>query len=92
MMNWQVTKVQPLSDGQIYVEIKNGATGIFDVKPYMNRGILQELQNKHYFNQVYIFLGAVTWPNGQDIAPETLLKKMEACEPMKSNEDIPQTP
>ncbi|HEY5139645.1 MAG TPA: hypothetical protein VIJ25_10080 [Methylococcales bacterium] len=30
----------------------------------------------HYFNQVDIFLGAVTWPNEQDIAPETLLAEM----------------
>lgn len=29
-----------------------------------------------YFNQVDIFLGAVTWPNEQDIAPETLLAEM----------------
>ena len=29
-----------------------------------------------YFYQVDIFLGAVTWPNEQDIAPETLLAEM----------------
>lgn len=30
-------------------------------------------QEAHYFNQVGIVLGAVTWPHEQDIAPETLL-------------------
>jgi len=30
----------------------------------------------HYFNQVSILFGAVTWPNEQDIAPETLLAEM----------------
>ena len=29
-----------------------------------------------YFNRVGILLGAVTWPNEQDIAPETLLSQM----------------
>ncbi|EHQ05553.1 Protein of unknown function DUF2442 [Leptonema illini DSM 21528] len=29
--------------------------------------------DKSYFSQVDIVLGAVTWPNDQDIAPETLL-------------------
>jgi hypothetical protein len=34
----------------------------------------------HYFNQVGILFGAVTWPHGQDIAPETLLAEMLAIE------------
>jgi preprotein translocase subunit SecE len=43
------------------------------MKPYLDKGVFQELKNINYFNQVDIFLGAVTWPNEQDIAPETLL-------------------
>jgi hypothetical protein len=30
----------------------------------------------HYFNQVGIVFGAVTWPHKQDIAPETLLAEI----------------
>ena len=30
----------------------------------------------YYFNQVNIIFGAVTWPNEQDIAPETLVAEM----------------
>ncbi|MFN6247009.1 DUF2442 domain-containing protein [Microcystis sp.] len=34
--------------------------------------MFQELKNKQYFNQVKILDGTVTWPNEQDICPDTL--------------------
>lgn len=75
-MHWDVKSVKPLSDFRIYVEIENGSKGIFDLKPYLDHGVFRELRNVHYFNQVGILFGAVTWPNEQDIAPETLLAEM----------------
>ena len=71
-MYWDVIKVEPLRDYQLYVETKDGRCGIFDVKPYLNFGMFRELKNIHYFNQVHILFDAITWPNEQDIAPETL--------------------
>lgn len=71
-----VKAVKPLSDFRIYVEIENGSKGVFDLKPYLDHGIFRELRNVHYFNQAGILFGAVTWPNEQDIAPETLLAEM----------------
>lgn len=75
-MYWDAKMVKPLPDFQIYVEIENGKKGIFDLKPYLNRGMFRELQNVHYFNSVTLLFGAVSWPNGQDIAPETLLAEL----------------
>jgi hypothetical protein len=72
-MYWDVKKVEALDDYLLYVEIEDGRCGIFDVKPYLDRGVFRELKNVHYFNQVGILFGAVTWPHEQDIAPETLL-------------------
>lgn len=75
-MYWDVKYVKPLPDYRIYVELENGQKGQFDLKPYLDRGGFRELKNVHYFNQVGILFGAVTWPNEQDIAPETLLTEM----------------
>ena len=75
-MYWDVKFVKPLPDYCIYVEIENQQKGIFDLKPYLDKGVFQELRNIHYFNQVGILFGAVTWPHEQDIAPETLLAEM----------------
>lgn len=79
-MYWDVKTVKPLENYRIYVELENNQKGIFDLKPYLNRGVFQELKNINYFNQVDILFGAVTWPNEQDIAPETLLEEMISLE------------
>jgi hypothetical protein len=75
-MYWDVRIVKPLSDYKIYVEIEDGRKGVFDLTPYLDRGIFRELRDVNYFNQVGILFGAVTWPHDQDIAPETLLDEM----------------
>jgi hypothetical protein len=67
-MYWDVKTVKPLPDFRIYVEIEDGRKGIFDLKPYLDHGVFRELLDVHYFNQVGIVLGAVTWPHEQDIA------------------------
>ena len=79
-MYWDVKKVKPLSDYKIHVEMEDGKNGIFDMTPYLDHGVFKELKNINYFNQVYILFGAVTWPNEQDIAPETLIAEMELIE------------
>ncbi|AZB72978.1 DUF2442 domain-containing protein [Synechococcus elongatus] len=76
-MYWDVKKVQPLPDYQIQVDLEDGRRGIFDLTPYLEHGQFRDLQDLSYFNQVGILFGAVTWPNGQDIAPETLLAGLQ---------------
>jgi hypothetical protein len=72
-MYWDVKKVRPMDDYQIYVELEDGREGLFDLKPYLEHGVFKELKDKVYFSKVDIVFGAVTWPNEQDIAPETLV-------------------
>ena len=76
-MHWDVKVVKPKSDYKIYVETEDGRKGVFDMSPYLERGVFRELRDINYFNQVGILFGAVTWPNEQDIAPETLTDEMQ---------------
>lgn len=75
-MYWDVNVVKPKPKYELYIEVEDGRKGIFDMKPYLNKGVFKELKNVNYFNQVDILFGAVTWPNEQDIAPETLISEM----------------
>ncbi|OZA10169.1 MAG: hypothetical protein B7X94_06910 [Hydrogenophilales bacterium 17-62-8] len=84
-MYWDVKTVKPLPDFRIYVEIEDGRKGIFDLKPYLDHGVFRELRDVHYFNRVGIVFGAITWPNEQDIAPETLLSEMLPVESTTPN-------
>lgn len=76
-MHWDVKVVKPKPDYKIYVEIVDGRKGVFDMTPYIKRGVFKNLKNINYFNQVGILFGAVTWPNEEDIAPETLIDEMQ---------------
>nr|VFJ69137.1 MAG: Protein of unknown function (DUF2442) [Candidatus Kentron sp. FM]VFJ72065.1 MAG: Protein of unknown function (DUF2442) [Candidatus Kentron sp. FM]VFK20253.1 MAG: Protein of unknown function (DUF2442) [Candidatus Kentron sp. FM] len=79
-MYWDVKIVKPKPDYRLYVELEDGRKGIFDMRPYLHRGVFQELKNVGYFNQVHVLFGALTWPHEQDIAPETLLEGMRPVE------------
>jgi hypothetical protein len=79
-MDWDVTTVKPLAGHRIYVELASGRKGVFDLTPYLDHGVFRELKDPAYFNRVGIQFGAVTWPNDQDIAPETLLAEMTPVE------------
>jgi hypothetical protein len=87
-MYWDAKTVKPLSDYRIYVEVEDGRKGVFDLKPYLDHGVFRELRDVHYFNQVGILFGAVTWPNEQDIAPETLLEEMRPVESIEPYEGL----
>ncbi|MBU0501407.1 MAG: DUF2442 domain-containing protein [Gammaproteobacteria bacterium] len=45
---------------------------IFDVSPYLNRGVFVRLQDVSLFKQAFVALDTVCWPGDLDIAPETL--------------------
>jgi nucleoside-specific outer membrane channel protein Tsx len=79
-MHWDVKLVKPKSDYKIYVELENGKKGIFDMTPYLDHGIFESLKDISYFNRVGVLFGAVTWPDEQDIAPETLIEEMQSVE------------
>lgn len=83
-MDFDVKTVSPLPDYRIYVELANGLQGTFDVKPYLEQGLMRELRDESYFQQVGIVFGAVTWPHEQDIAPETLAAELHVTRPTQN--------
>ena len=87
-MYWNVKIVKPLPDYRIYVEVEDGRKGVFDVRPYLDHGVFRELRDLQYFTRVGIVPGAVTWPHGQDIAPETLLSEMFAADSFGASEGV----
>jgi len=66
-----------MTDYRIRVTLSNGKSGIFDVKPYLDRGIFEELKNYDYFRRARIEFGTIIWPNEQDFSPETIEIKMQ---------------
>lgn len=76
-MNPRVKAVKPHADYTITLLFTNGEVRRFDVKPYLDKGIFQELKDLSLFNSVKPFLGSVQWQNGQDFCPDTLYEDSE---------------
>jgi hypothetical protein len=86
-MNPRVKEVTPNSDYTLTIVFANGEVRLFDVKPYLDKGIFQELRDKGLFNSVKPFLGSVQWQNGQDFCPDTLyLESLRSEDGKDSNE------
>jgi len=71
-MRIDVTHVTPLDNHKLSIRFSNSEERIFDVSPYMDKGIFTELKEEKYFMQVRVSMGTIQWPNGQDFCPDTL--------------------
>lgn len=71
-MNPRIKTVKPIKDFKLLLEFDNGEIKIFDVKPYLNKGIFKALQDINQFNSVRVVDGTVQWNNESDFCPDTL--------------------
>lgn len=71
-MKPRVKQVKPVNDYQLEILFANDEVKIFDVKPYLDKGIFNELKEPEVFYSVREAFGSVLWPFGQDFCPDTL--------------------
>ncbi|MBS3908518.1 MAG: DUF2442 domain-containing protein [Actinobacteria bacterium] len=76
-MTPDVIEFEILTDYRIKVILSSGKTGVFNVAPYLDKGIFTELKDYSYFKRARIEFGTLVWPNEQDFSPETIEIKME---------------
>jgi len=76
-MYFAVKDVKPLPDYQLLLEFENNETRIFDMKPYLNKGIFQQLKNIELFNTVKVSFDTIEWDNEADLCPEFLYEESE---------------
>ena len=62
----------PALDYQLELIFENGEQRIFDVKPYLKRGVFVRLQNRATFQAVRVVAGSVEWPGELDLSYDTL--------------------
>ena len=66
---------------RLRVQFNNGSEGVHDFAAMVHEPgpMLEPLRDEAYFARVSLEFGALTWPNGFDIAPEWLRREMEAA-------------
>jgi hypothetical protein len=69
-----VTYVEVVGDHRLHLGFEDGVEGEVDFSGRDWRGVFQPLRDPSYFGRVHLDpeLGTIVWPNGADIAPETL--------------------
>ena len=69
-----VTGVEVPGDHHLRLVFDDGARGEVDLSGWRWQGVFEPLADPSYFAQVELDseLGTVVWPNGADLAPETL--------------------
>jgi hypothetical protein len=74
----KVKKVHANNDFTLFVELSDGRAGIFDVKPYLDKGVFTQLKDKDYFKQVKPFFCGIIWPNEQDLSADTIAHELKS--------------
>jgi hypothetical protein len=81
----KVTRVQVRESFKLELEFDSGERRISDARPYLEKGVSQQLKDPQLFAQAYVAFGTAYWPGNLDIAPETLYDCSSVIE-MQSSE------
>lgn len=67
-----VKSVEPIHNYNLLLTFDNGEKRQFDMKPYLSKGIFQELKDITRFNSVHVSFDTIEWDNEADLDPEIL--------------------
>jgi Protein of unknown function (DUF2442) len=71
-MTPKITQVEARPGHMLHVGFENGESRLFDVTPYLDKGVFRELRDEAYFRRVRPVAGGVEWPHEQDLSADTL--------------------
>ncbi|HLN72681.1 MAG: DUF2442 domain-containing protein [Methylococcaceae bacterium] len=79
-MHFAIKDVKPQDNYLLLLTFENGEKRQFDMKPYLNFGIFQELRDLKLFNTVRPCFDSIEWDNEADFDPEVLYQKSQKIE------------
>jgi len=73
-MKWRVVKAHVSGPHSLDVTFKDGTRKRIDLRPLLDGPVFEPLRDPAFFARVVLdpVAGTLVWPNGADIAPETL--------------------
>jgi hypothetical protein len=74
---WRVVSATALADARLRVTFVDGTSGEVDMRaflrsPKIEGTIFEALRDATLFGEVQIVIGAVQWPNGADLSPDSM--------------------
>ena len=82
-MKWRVVKAEACGEHSLDLTFKDGTHRRVNLRPLLEGPVFEPLLDPKYFALVELdrVAGTVTWPNGADIAPETLYELASEAKP-----------
>ncbi len=71
-MYLSVIEVKSLENYKILLTFENKEKRVFDLNPYLEKGVFKELRDVEKFKKVKVSFDTIEWENEIDIDPETL--------------------
>ncbi len=72
-----VIKIEYKGGFVYHIVFDDGTSGDIDFAEYVARGpVFEPLRDTAFFKKARVEGGTISWPNGADIAPETLYEKI----------------
>lgn len=63
---------------RLRLTFNDGLEATVDFQPWLTGPVFQPLKQPSYFRKFFVDGGTVAWPNGADVAPETLYEAASA--------------
>jgi hypothetical protein len=74
-----IIDVKPIENYQLLLTFENNEKKIFDMKPYLDKGIFSELKDEKKFRSVRVSFDSIEWCNQADLDPEFLYDKSKVA-------------
>jgi hypothetical protein len=75
----RVVKADYLGDFRIRLAFNDGVEAAVDFSEWLSGPVFELLKEQAYFARFFVEGGTVSWPNGADIAPETLHERAKTA-------------
>jgi hypothetical protein len=73
-----IVRAEYRGEFRIHVVFNDASEGTVDFGPWLDGPVFEPLKDPSYFRRFFVDGGTVVWPNGADIAPETLYDAVQA--------------
>jgi len=77
----RIAEVLPMADNVLFIETEDGATGLFDVKPYLSSEVFAPLHDHTEFAAVHNGVYFIEWACGADLSADTIEARLKPTPP-----------
>lgn len=76
-MYWDVIDVRSIAPRELAVQFEDGLSGVLHIDLSFCTGVFDPLRNDQLIGSAQANNGVVVWPNGLDLAPDTMYREIK---------------